>query len=177
MTQTAAIDTGTNNDAGRRSRFLGQMRRVPGAVAIIATGIGDDRTGLVATAWNSLCADPPMLLACINRKASAYPLVQRSRAFSVNLLATSHSETVAIFSAQRGLEGSARFVDSDWITGPMGQPMLRQAIASFECTLEGTHDYGTHTILIGQVGDMSSDNDAEAMLYLDGCFASAVRAL
>jgi flavin reductase len=177
MTQTAAIGIGADDDVGRRSRFLGQMRRVPGAVAIIATGIGDDRTGLVATAWNSLCADPPMLLACVNRKASAYPLVQRSRAFSVNLLATSHSETVAIFSAQRGLEGSARFLDGDWLTGPLGQPMLRQAIASFECTLEGAHDYGTHTILIGRVGDMHSDNDAEAMLYLDGCFASAVRAL
>lgn len=177
MTQAAAISTGSSDDASRRSQFLGQMRRVPGAVAIIATAIGEDRTGLVATAWNSLCADPPMLLACVNRKASAYPLVQRSRAFSVNLLAASHAEMVAIFSAQRGLEGAARFLQGDWSTGPLGQPMLQQAIASFECTLEGSHDYGTHTILIGQVGDMRSDNDAEAMLYLDGCFASAVRAL
>ena len=177
MTQTATVEADLDDIAAKRSRFLGQMRRVPGAVAVIATGFEGDRTGLVATAWNSLSADPPMLLACVNRKASAYSLVQRSRAFSVNLLATGHSETVAIFSAQRGLEGAARCVDSDWITGPLGQPMLRKAIASFECTLEATHDYGTHTILIGQVGDMRSENDAEAMLYLDGCFASAVRQL
>jgi flavin reductase len=153
------------------------MRRVPGAVAIVATGTQGERTGLAATAWNSLCADPPMLLACINRNASAHPLVLSSGAFSINLLAADHAETVAIFSAQRGLDGSARFVADEWVEGALGQPMYRDAIASFECTLEATHDYGTHTILIGRVGLMRSRDDAKAMLYLDGCFASAVRSI
>ena len=62
------------------------MRAVPGAVALIASKAEGQRSGLAATAWNSLCADPPMLLACVNRNASAYPLIARSRAFSVNLL-------------------------------------------------------------------------------------------
>ena len=70
-----------------RAMFVGQMRRVPGAVAIVATAADGDRTGLAATAWNSLCADPPMLIACINRNASAHPMIHRAGAFSVNLLA------------------------------------------------------------------------------------------
>lgn len=159
-----------------RTAFLSHMRRVPGPVAIIATAAGDERTGLAATAWNSLCADPPMLLACINRNASAYPLVKKAQAFSINLLPTSDMETVAVFSAKRGLEGKDRFLPDQWENGPHGQPMYRDAIAAFECALDGTHDYGTHTILIGRVGDMRSRDAAEAMLYLDGCFASAVRA-
>ena len=116
-----------------------------------------------------------MLLACVNRKASAHALIHRVGAFTINLLPLEDEETVAIFSAQRGLEGSARFLDGRWISGQGGQPMLSDAIASFECELEGTHDYGTHTILIGQVGSMHCRDDAEAMLYLDGCFASAFR--
>lgn len=151
------------------------MRRVPGPVAIVATAADGDRTGLAATAWNSLCADPPMLLACINRNASAYRLVERAGAFSVNLLADVHAETVQLFSARRGLEGSARFAPDDWIDGELGQPMMRDAIASFECKLEGTHDYGTHTILIGRVGSMHCNTDADAMIYLDGCFTSALK--
>ena len=54
--------------------------------------------------------------------------------------------------------------------------MLRDAVASFECVLENAHDYGSHTILIGRVGDMASRSDSDAMLYLDGCFESAVKA-
>ena len=171
-----AEDYSDDTTVVHRTAFLNHMRRVPGPVAIIATRSGDERTGLVATAWNSLCADPPMLLACVNRKASAYPLVQRAGAFSVNLLSTGHAEAVAIFSAKRGLEGSARFLAEDWVDGPRGQPMYRSAVAAFECALEATHDYGTHTILIGRVEDMRCADEAEAMLYLDGCFASAVRA-
>lgn len=169
--------TSMSLDPDLRKAFLGKMRLVPGAVAIVAACDGSERSGLAATAWNSLCADPPMLLACVNRTASAYPIVLRAKAFSINLLAASHSETVAIFSKQRGLEGAARFLPDQWSDGPLGQPMLRSALVSFECSLEGAHDYGTHTILIGRVGDMASQDAETAMLYLDGCFASAVRAL
>ena len=175
MQRTASPIPTSNDPAMHRTAFLAQMRRVPGPVAIVATAFGGERTGLAATAWNSLCADPPMLLACINRNASAYKLVAQADAFSVNLLAAEHAETVAIFSAQRGLSGSDRFVANDWVNGELGQPMMRDAIASFECKLDGTHDYGTHTILIGRVGSMHCRSDAEAMLYLDGCFASAIR--
>lgn len=168
-------ETGPTLTGDHRAAYLKQMRRVPGSVAIVATGAGAERTGLAATAWTSLCADPPMLLACVNRSASAHALIHRTRAFSINLLPADHQETVAIFSAQRGLDGAARFLDDAWIEGELGQPMLREAIASFECALEGTHDYGTHTILIGRVGAMHCRDDSEAMLYLDGCFASAMR--
>jgi flavin reductase (DIM6/NTAB) family NADH-FMN oxidoreductase RutF len=117
------------------------------------------------------------LLVCVNRGASAYPIVRRTGSFSVNLLPATHTETVAIFSAKRGVEGAARFLDGEWMDGPLGQPMLLNAVASFECALEGAHDYGTHSILVGRVGDMRSRDAEQALLYLDGCFASAVRAL
>ncbi|WP_313804633.1 flavin reductase family protein [Sphingobium sp.] len=149
------------------------MRRVPGAVAIIATQADGARSGLVATAWTSLCADPPMLLVCVNRSASAHPLILRAGAFSLNLLDETETETVAIFSAQRGLDGDARFLPGCWSPSAQGQPLLRSAVAAFECRLHETHDYGTHTILIGHVEDMRSREDAHPMLYLDGRFARA----
>lgn len=162
-------------DQERRGAFLRSMRAVPGPIAIIASKADGQRSGLAATAWNSLCADPPMLLVCVNRTASAYPLISASRAFSVNLLPRGSDELVAIFSKQRGLEGDARFVDGDWGDGPAGMPMLKRAVVSFECELDGTHDYGTHTILIGRVGEVRASDEQEALLYVDGCFASALR--
>ena len=151
------------------------MRAVPGAVALIASKAEGQRSGLAATAWNSLCADPPMLLACVNRNASAYPLIARSRAFSVNLLPRGSDELVAIFSKQRGLEGDARFINGDWDEGSQGMPMLRRSVVSFECSLNAMHEHGSHTILVGHVGEVRTRNEDEALLYVDGCFASALR--
>ena len=162
-----------SNDA--RSQFIRNMRSVPGPVAVVASALGADRSGLTATAWNSLSADPPMLLACINRKASAHDLIQRAGAFSVNLLPKGGNELVAIFAGQRGLSGADRFSDGQWRDGPRGQPMLIDAVAAFECELEGVHDYGSHSILVGRVGEMRNRCEGQALLYVDGSFASALR--
>lgn len=157
-----------------RGQFVAQMRRVPGPVAIVASAAGAERTGMAATAWNSLCADPPLLLVCVNRGSSVHSLIERTRLFSLNLLPASEAETVAIFSAQRGLQGSERFMASDWSDSPLGQPMFKDATASFECELLDSHVYGTHEIFIGKVGHMVMADTADPMLYFDGSFCRAV---
>lgn len=166
-----------SRDQELRAQFLRNMRSVPGPLAVVAAAEGPVRAGLTATAWNSLSADPPMLIACINRKASAHDLIQRVKGFSVNLLAKGSNELVAVFAGQRGLRGGDRFSPGDWQDGPQGQPMLIDAVAAFECALEGVHDYGSHSILVGRVGEMRSRCEGQALLYVDGSFASAMREL
>lgn len=156
-----------------RADFVLTMRAVPGTVAIIAAADDDDRTGMAATAWNSLCADPPMVLVCVNRNASVHDLIHRSGAFSLSVVSVDDQETVAIFSAQRGLQGRDRFLEGRWTNGIAGQPLLDGAKAAFECDLVADHVYGTHSIFIGKVRGSRRDDDAEALLYLDGRFARA----
>ena len=164
-----------DRDEQIRDDFRRNMRAVPGPVAIVAVANGAERSGLSATAWNSLSADPPMLLACINRKASAHDIIRRAGAFSINLLAGGSHELVATFAGQRGINGAERFASDLWRDGPSGQPMLINAVAAFECLLEGVHDYGSHSILVGRVGEMRNRCEGQALLYVDGSFASALR--
>lgn len=156
-----------------RTDFLAAMRAVPGTVAIVAAAVGDDRTGMAATAWNSLCADPPMVLVCVNKSASVHDLIHRAGAFSLNVMSTADQETVAIFSARRGLQGRDRFLDGRWSVGPGGQPLLNDAKAGFECDLVANHEHGTHSIFIGLVRGSRCDDASQALLYLDGRFATA----
>ena len=146
------------------------MRAVPGAVALICVSDGTTRTGLAATAWNSLCADPPMLLACVNRQASAHRLILSKRTFSVNLLSVLDIETVKIFSAQTALAGDERFLDGEWQYGPFGQPLRNRAVVAFECELDACHSHGTHDILIGKVCHLHGGDAAAPLLYLNGGF-------
>lgn len=127
---------------------------------------------MAATAWNSLCADPPMLLVCVNRSASVHAMINRSGRFSVNLLATGDTETVAIFSAQRKLTGGDRFIGEKWRPGPGGQPMLSEAVVAFECELEASHLYGTHEIFIGHVRHVHRGSGEHPLIYLDGRYCA-----
>jgi flavin reductase (DIM6/NTAB) family NADH-FMN oxidoreductase RutF len=147
------------DSAQLRSVFLGRMREVPGAVAVIATAHKGQRGGLIATAWCSLSADPPTLLVCVNRTASAHDAIAASRRFSVNQLAAAHSETIAIFSAQRKLAGDERFKAGEWIFGKSGAPMLRDAITAYECEVVNEFRYETHSVFIGRVTSMSIAHD------------------
>ncbi|WP_242140528.1 flavin reductase family protein [Sphingomonas sp. TREG-RG-20F-R18-01] len=157
-----------------RPAFLDAMRLVPGAVAIIATAYEGMRGGLAATAWSSLSADPPTMLACVNRNASAHDLIGRAGAFSINLLDADHIETAAIFSAQRGLSGTDRFLPDQWEAGAGGQPLFRKAVAAFECRLNDMHDTGSHSLLIGQVLEVRARPEGRPLLYREGTYAYAV---
>jgi flavin reductase (DIM6/NTAB) family NADH-FMN oxidoreductase RutF len=156
-----------------RSAYLAAMRHVPGAVAIIAGEADGVKGGLAATAWTSVCADPPMMLVCVNQSASAHAILAQNTGFTINFLAANDEETAAIFSAQRGLSGHDRFLDHAWKTGQSGQPVLAAAQAAFECRLVERHVYGTHSVLIGQVEAVHNASDGAGLLYVAGAYAKA----
>jgi flavin reductase len=156
----ADADLVTAGGAEFRAQFLNRMREVPGAVAIIATAHEGVRGGLAATAWCSLSADPPTMLVCVNRSASAHDAIVASRLFSINQLATAHEEVIAIFSNQRGLQGADRFLPDQWQDGSRGAPLLQQAVTAYECAVVGRLVYETHSLFIGQVVDMLVPGEA-----------------
>jgi Flavin reductase like domain len=51
--------------------FKQAMRHLIGGVSVITTGSGETRTGLTVTSAVSLSLDPPTMLVCVNRDASA----------------------------------------------------------------------------------------------------------
>ena len=84
------------------------MRQQAGAVALICTGQPGARYGLTATAVCSVTDDPPTLLACVNKGASAHDHIAASEEFSVNLLSDKHQEIAQVFAGMTDLKGDAR---------------------------------------------------------------------
>lgn len=80
--------------------FRAAMRHLAGGVSVITTGSGAERNGLTATSVSSLSAEPPTLIVCINRQASAWPLIARHRAFGVNVLGSDQIEIGERFSGR-----------------------------------------------------------------------------
>jgi flavin reductase (DIM6/NTAB) family NADH-FMN oxidoreductase RutF len=146
------------------------MRHQAGAVTIIAVGEAGNRTGLTATAVCSLTDNPPTVLACVNRNASAHKPIRAVRVFSINLLARDQLSLAASFSGKAGLEGEERFRPDEWTTLATGAPVLKNALASLDCELTEEHEFMTHSIFIGRVKDGRHRDHVEPLLYFRGDF-------
>ena len=145
--------------------FKKAMRCYPGAVSIVATHDCGQPAGMTVTATCSLTADPPMLLACINRNATSHQPVQRAGRFTVNLLSAADVEIAKHFSLARMSE---RFQVGDWTHLPSGGLALRSACTTFDCRLAADIPFATHSIFIGAVEDVVVRAERSPLVYIDG---------
>lgn len=163
---------GANTDAAAeapehldRAAFRAVMRQQACAVSIIAGANGGQRAGLTATSVSSLSDDPPSLLVCVNRDASAHSLILNSRFFSVSFLTEAQRDDADRFSGASGFHGEDRFISDHWHAGVTGAPVLKDALAVLECDLIEQHSFATHSIFIGRVCAAVAREDAAPLVY------------
>ena len=147
-------------------------RRLRDAFGAFATGVTvvtvcgpDGRVGLTANSLTSVSLDPPLLLFCPARLASALPALRATRRFAVNVLANDQAHVADRF-ARRGVD---RFADATW-SDLAGLPVLDGALASFACALEAEHDGGDHVVVIGRVEAMRATAGHDPLLYFRGAY-------
>jgi flavin reductase len=147
------------------------MRRLATTVTIVTAGREGRRFGMTATAVTSVTAEPPTLLICVNRKASIHAIIVDSGRYCVNILATHHAGLVGPFGGL--VEGEARFLHGGWSRDLDGTPYLDDAQASLFCAVRQSVDYGSHSILIGEVMSVLLSDAITPLLYQDGGLAAS----
>lgn len=150
--------------------FRAAMRMIVGNVSVITAGVGDDRTGLVVISLVSLSADPPKVIACVNRSSSTWPVIEKYRHFGVSSLAAGHQKVAERFSGFGGIKGVGRYADAEWFTLATGASLLDGATAVFDCRLDEMIDRGSHSIIVGSVAAVRTNDIGEAMLYWRGAY-------
>lgn len=140
---------------GVAERFVEAMSSLAAAVSVITVITpGAGRTGMTATAVTSLSAEPPMLVACLNRSSSVARALPTVGWFAVNVLAADQEDVATVFAGRTGAGGEARFVTGHWRVHPRGVPVLDGAVATFVCTAANAMHQSTHTVVIGSVDDV-----------------------
>ncbi len=136
-------------DAISGEDFREAMRRFATGVTVVTTLVDGAPHGFTANAFASVSARPPTVLICVNRDASAHPLISRSSIFCVNILALEQHELARRFadSALRAL----RFKDLATRAAATGAPVIDGALAYLDCRLTEEHTAGTHTVFLGTV--------------------------
>src|SRR3954465_15006074 len=126
-----AIDMRANGSV-TDGEFKTVMRQVVSSVAIVTARAGKVRNGLTATAVCSVSAEPPTMLICVNRRATAESIIAESGAFAINFLTQDQHRIARLFSTSK-LRAEERFAEGQWESLVTGAPVLDGAVAAFDC--------------------------------------------
>ena len=142
------------------------MRRWGSGVAILTTRREGGIMGITVSSFCSLSLSPPLILVCIDKKARSHPLIERHRAFAINVLKAGQERLSELAAGHAGDQGN-------WLEGVphrkavTGAPILNECLAWLDCALEAVHDGGDHTIFIGRV-EAGGFSEGRPLLYFEG---------
>jgi flavin reductase (DIM6/NTAB) family NADH-FMN oxidoreductase RutF len=151
------------------------FRQVAGSfasgVTVITTGFEGKYHGMTASAFCSLSLDPLQVLVCVDRTAHTLPLLQQSGHFNVNILASGQEEISRIFANKEAAQ-RVTFEGIEHTLNAKGVPLLKGALASFECRVALQFDGGDHVIVVGEVEDGDLGDGDDPLLYFRSRYRS-----
>lgn len=150
--------------------FRQAMRRVASTVNVISICIDGQPMGITATAMSSLAIDPPSLLVCINQAAAMHASMEDVSHFGVNVLHRDQEHLARMFADRE--QHALRFA-SGWEIDCARPPRLIDAQAALLCRRTDHHRFGTHSIFIGVVEDVTVRGNIDPLVYVDGRYGSA----
>lgn len=140
---------------------------------VVVSAIGDQGpVGLTCQSFASLSLDPPLVLFCPSKASRAWPQIQRSGRFCVNVLA----DNQAWLSEQFAARGADKFAGVDWrSSAATGSPLIAGTLGYLDCTLVDVHDGGDHLVVIGAVldlGDVHPAGSEHGLTFYRGRYGS-----
>jgi 3-hydroxy-9,10-secoandrosta-1,3,5(10)-triene-9,17-dione monooxygenase reductase component len=109
----------------------------------------------------------------VSQKAQSYPAIKAAGRFAVNILSMGQEAVSRRFATTTAAAGDEKFAGLDYRPGPLGLPVLTEALAELECAVVHAYPGGDHTIFVAQVesADCRGDAGKEPLLYFRGKYS------
>ncbi|MFC4595834.1 alpha/beta fold hydrolase [Sphingobium tyrosinilyticum] len=121
--------------------------------------------GFTANSFSSLSLDPPLIIFSLAKTSGSLESFVAAGRFAVNVLHIGQQPIANRFARR----DAPRFDGVDWTTqADKGSPILRGALASFDCTTYAMHEGGDHLIFVGQVNHAWFEPHRDPLLYFRG---------
>lgn len=122
-------------------------------VAIVTTpGDGKRAIGVTINSFNSVSIDPPLVLFSIARAAYSLDALLTATGYAINVL----SQRQRWISDQFARAQADKWSRVDHEIGELGAPLIKGALAHFECLPHANYEGGDHIIFVGKVRRFSS---------------------
>ena len=147
------------------AKFREAMSRIAASVHIVTTDGLAGLAGITATAVAPITLEPPMMLFCINKTSPSAVRMIENGVFCINTLAGTHAALADVFAGRTGHRLGERFTQGEWTKLVTGSPVLRGAVAAFDCRLVEAKEVTTHFIMIGAVEAADFCNETSSLTY------------
>jgi flavin reductase (DIM6/NTAB) family NADH-FMN oxidoreductase RutF len=127
------------------------------ALAEITTGIyvltvndGQVRHGMSSSWVTQVSGDPPLIMAAVDRRHFSHNILERQGVFGLNVVGKQSRALEDYFfsAAARKPDNLEQFA---YELGETGAPLLRLAMAVFECRVVGSYLAGDHTLFVASI--------------------------
>jgi flavin reductase len=142
-------------------QFRDIMRNLAGAVCIVSTSGPTGKHGLAATAVCSVCADPPTILAIVNRTSRTHPHIRKNGTFSINILSEKQTDIATLLSSK----SDDQFSQVSHRHDDEGSIHIKDTLGYFHCRVVADYDIGTHSIFIGRILSGTAGQGAPLIYY------------
>ncbi len=129
------------------------FRQIPYGIYILATQAKNEPRAMVVSWVSQISYSPPLLMVALRSTRPLIPDIQEKGIFSLSLLSTEQKSLVEKFKA---------FLSPPQLSGQLREggaesaPVLREALASWQCRVQSFLEAGDHLLLIGRVQSASS---------------------
>ncbi len=135
-------------------------------VTVVTTRSAEGEHGMTVSAFMSVSLKPPLVCICVDHNARMLPKIRSVGRYAVNVLTEQMSAHALHFAGRPDQSLSDLFEERD------GLPVLRGASATMIVELVQEVPAGDHSLLIGEVTELSHDPDALPLLWHGSQFGS-----
>lgn len=145
-------------------QFKQAMSQYAAGVTVVTTLHDKTPIGTTVNAFASVSADPPLILINMNKRSFTHKCIMKSQHFGVNVLRADQSEWGMIFAGMRP-EIDDRFAEIETHVATTGSLLLSDSLAWLDCRVWAAYDGGDHTIIVGEVLDLSVAGNGDPLVY------------
>ena len=134
------------------------------AVWVVTTADRSRCDGLIATtvAQASIVSEMPRQLVTIDKQHYTHGLIEASGALAMHLIDETQLDLVWRFGLQSGRDVD-KFAELPFCIGVTGSPLLRDALAWFDCRVEAHMDTGDRTVYLAAVVDGRLEREVQPL--------------
>jgi len=137
------------------------LRMIPYGLYVLIAKDDDGNIGAATVNWVTQASfQPPLIVVCVKVESFIHTVIERSRAFALNILAKEQGSLAYTFFKPTELQGDT-ISGERFRHGVTGSPILVSTPAFLECEVVESVKKGDHTIFVGEVVDVGVKQQPE----------------
>ena len=132
----------------------------------VVTTLAENRcpVGVTANSFTSVSLDPPLILWNLRRESRHFSIFAGAKGFVVNVLSDTQRDIAMRFAKP----SEDRFRDIPWHEGAFGEPIIDDALATFQCDRVAQYPGGDHGIFVGRVLSFQTGHGRPLLFFKGG---------